>query len=331
MKYRKLGRTDLDVSVVCQGCWSIIHKDPTWGGNDLNESISAIHTSLDAGVNFFDTAEMYGSGESEEILAKAFAGRRQEVVIADKVLTADLEPEKLKQACERSLRRLKSDYIDLYQIHWPSREVPVADSLAAMEQLKAEGKIRAIGVSNFGVSFLEEAVAAGGVETNQLCYNLLWRPIEHSVQPLCVENDIGVLCYSPICQGLLAGKFSSADEVPPGRARTRLFSRDHPQAVHDEHGCEAEAFQAIDEIRDICRSVGEPMGNVAMAWLLARPGVTSVVVGGRSAAQAAENAGAGDLELPVDVVEALSAATEKVKERAGTNCDFWQSATRMER
>jgi len=331
MRYRKLGRTDIEVSVICQGCWSIVGKDMTWGGNVLDDSIAAIRASLDAGVNFFDTAPGYGAGESEEILARALEGVRDDVVIATKVSPGDLEPKKLKAACEGSLRRLKTDYIDLYQIHWPSKDVPIADTLGAMEQLKQAGKIRAVGVSNFGVSYMADLLEAGRAESNQLPYSLLWRPIEHEVQPQCVAGDISILCYSSLCQGLLTGKFASADEVPAGRARTRLFSKDRPQSRHHEAGCEKEAFKAIDEIREICRSINGPMGRVSLAWLLAQRGVASAIVGGRNAAQACENARAGDLELSPDVVEALSGAAEKVKRCIGPNCDLWQSDSRMER
>jgi aryl-alcohol dehydrogenase-like predicted oxidoreductase len=331
MRYRKLGRTDIEVSVICQGCWSLVGKDFNWGHNERSDSIAAIRASLDAGVNFFDTAEGYGRGEAEEILGEALGDRRKEAVVATKVSGRHLRPEEVGPACERSLRRLGTEYIDLYQIHWPRRDVPVADTLGAMERLRAEGKVRVLGVSNFGTSYMEELLSAGRVESNQLAYSLLWRPIENAVQPMCAENDLSILCYSPICQGLLTGKFATADDVPVLRARTRLFSSKRPEASHGEAGCEAEAFAAIDRIRGICESIGEPMGNVSMAWLLAQRGVASVIVGGRNAAQARDNAAAGDLELGDDVVASLTAATQDVKRCAGENCDMWEPASRMER
>ena len=199
------------------------------------------------------------------------------------------------------------------------------------EELKRQGKIRAIGVSNFGASYLEELASLGRAETNQVCYSLLWRPIEHEVAPVCMEHDIGILCYSPLCQGLLTGKFASADDVPQGRARTRLFSKHRPQARHDEPGCEAETFEAIARLRRIAEGAGQPMGRMALAWLLAQPGVTSVVAGARSVRQVAENAVAADLHLGTSTLAALSAATETVKARIGTNADMWQTESRMER
>jgi len=331
VKYRKLGNTDISVSAVCMGGWSIVTEDFTWGGNDLQESIAAIRASLEAGVNFFDSAEGYGNGESEEILAQALGNRRRDVIIATKVAPAHLRAGEVKRCCEQSLRRLRSDYIDLYQIHWPNPEIPLAETLEAMEQFKQAGKIRAIGVSNFGVSFLREALAIRRVESNQLAYSLLWRVIEDEVRPVCAANDISILCYSPLSQGLLTGKFSSADEVPPTRARIRLFSRSRPHARHGQGGCEAQVFQAIADIRTISQSLGMAMGQVALAWLLAQKAVTSVVAGARNAAQAAANAQSADIELPPEVLSRLSEATDGVKQLLGGNADMWQSVSRMER
>jgi len=331
MQYRQLGRSGITVSTVCQGCWSIITKDSTWGGNDLDKSIGAIRAALDAGITFFDTAEGYGGGESEEILARGLEGHRSEVVIASKVSGGHLAPADIRAACERSLRNLRTDHIDLYQVHWPSPAVPLDETLVALETLRDEGKIRAIGVSNFGTSFLGEARCTERVVSNQLAYSLLWRPIERAVQPACVAEGIGVLCYSPLAQGLLTGKFASPDDVPEGRARTRLFSKDRPQSRHREGGCEAETFDALAAIAHIAESLDRPMGQVALAWLLAREGVTSVIAGGRSAAQARDNAAASDLKLDDGTLAQLTAATEPIKARIGANADMWQSNSRMER
>ncbi len=331
MKYRKLGKTDIEVSVICQGCWSLISQDFNWGTNDPADSAAAIYASLDAGVNFFDTAESYGHGESEELLGKALGSRRKEVIVASKVAGENLEPSALKKACDASLTRLGTDYLDLYQIHWPNPDVPLVDSIGAMEELRTEGKIHQIGVSNFGVDCMKELSACGRAQANQLCYNLLMRSIEYEVQPFCAANDMSVLCYSPICQGLLTGKFATPDDVPEMRARTRIFSKDRPGTRHDQPGCETQAFEALDEICRISESLGESMVNVSMAWLIAQDAVASVVVGGRNAAQAQSNAKAGDLDLSPDVLTALDQTTRKVKEYMGSNCDPWQSESRLER
>jgi len=330
MQYRTLGDTDIRVSTICLGGWALI-GGRTWGDQDRADSLAAIRAAFDAGVNFFDTAPGYGEGESERLLAEAIGHVRDRAVIATKVSQGELAPERLTASCERSLRLLRTDRIDLLQPHWPNPDVPVAETMAALCRLREQGKVRAIGLSNFGPDYLREALAAAPVCTNQLCYSLLFRAVERQIQPLCVERGVGILCYSPLCQGLLTGKFRSPADVPDGRARTRLFSPARPEARHGEGGCEAELFAALAAVRGICDALGLPMGHVALAWLLGQAGVTSAIAGARDAAQARDNAAAGDVRLPPDALAALSAATEKVKRYVGTNADLWQSDSRLEK
>lgn len=331
MRYEKLGQTDLAVSVVCQGTWSVATRDIFWDGQDRGDSLAAIRAGLDAGVNFFDTAPAYGNGESEEILGEALGSRRREVVVATKVPPTDLEPDKLRQSCERSLRALRSDYIDLYQIHWPSKTLPLEPTWRTLEALQREGKVRHIGVSNFGTSFLGDLTRFGRAESNQLPYNLLWRAVEFAIQPLCAASEMSILCYSPLAQGLLTGKFRTADGVPEKRARTRLFSASRKMTRHGEAGCEQETFAALAGIRRVADELGQPMGRVALAWLLAQPGVTSAIVGARNAAQAVENTAAADLRLDADVIARLSNITAPLKQELGSNADPWEHTSRMER
>ena len=171
MEYRKLGMTDMEVSVVAMGCWAIT-GDHTWGPQEEADSIATIHAALDAGINFLDTAEAYAEGYSEELIGKALAGgRRGEAIIADKVSANHLRPEDLRASCEASLSRLQTDYIDLYQIHWPNWDLSLADAMAELQKLVDEGKIRAIGVTNYGKRDFAELLGIGHVETNQLPYN----------------------------------------------------------------------------------------------------------------------------------------------------------------
>lgn len=328
MNYGKLGRTDIEVSSVCMGCWAIV-GDATWGPQDESDALDAIRASLDVGVNFFDTAEGYGAGSSEELLAKGLGGRRDQAIIATKASGRNLSPDKLREACERSLKHLNTDRIDLYQIHWPSRTIPLADTLGAMERLRDEGKIRAMGVSNFACGDLSELLSVSRVESNQLPYSLLWRAVEFEILPLCSKNEIGVLCYSPLMQGLLTGKFSSADGVPEGRARSRLFSRDRSLTRHQEDGCEELVFDALSKLGKLASDWGFSMGHLSLAWLLAQPGVASVIVGARNALQARENAAAADVALTAEQVEQLNALTAQIKDHIGTNADMWQTESRM--
>ena len=275
------------------------------------------------GVNFFDTAEGYGDGYSEQLVSRGLGNRRQDVVIASKVSPNNLAPADLKAACERSLKNLNTDYIDLYQVHWPNRDIPFADTYRALEDLRDAGKIRAIGVSNFGKLDQPESLAAGRFEANQLPYNLLWRAIEYDIQPHCVEHTISILPYSPLMQGLLTGKFQSADDVPDDRARTRHYTHERPLARHDSPGYEDETFAAIDAIREIAAEINQPMAHVSLAWLLHQPAVTSVIAGARNRQQMEENAVAADLTLSDDVVQGLTAATDTLKSKFGADPDMW--------
>jgi len=328
MEYRKLGETEIKVSTVAMGCWAIA-GDWVWGEQDEKDSIATIRTALDLGVNLFDTAEGYGDGYSEIVLGKALAGRRQEAVIATKVSSNHLSGEEVQKACHRSLQRLNTDYIDLYQVHWPNWDIPIAETWKAMEKLRQEGKVREIGVCNFGTQDLSNLLSVGRCATNQLPYSLLWRAIEHSLQQQCLDNDIGILCYSPLAQGLLTGKFASADDVPEGRARTRHFSKERPLTRHGEDGHEAETFATIDRIRRICAKIDVPMAEVALAWLLHQPGVTTVLAGARHPGQIEQNVRAAALDLPPEIARELTEATEALRLKLGTNLDQYQSDSRF--
>jgi aryl-alcohol dehydrogenase-like predicted oxidoreductase len=337
MKYVKLGNTDVSVSVLAMGCWAL-GGGAVWGRQDEADSLATVHAALDMGVNFFDTAEGYD--DSEEVLGRALAGRRHQAVIATKVSRANLSDEEIRKACESSLRRLKTDVIDLYQIHWPSRVVPLAETAEALERLRADGKIRAAGVSNFGVRDLADLPAphlpsgrfeegAGLFVTDQLPYSLLWRAIEYEIRDKCRAAGVGILAYSPLAEGLLTGKYASAEDVPAGRARTRHFSSHRPGVRHGEPGCEEETFAAVERIRRVGERAGEPMARLALAWVLAQPGITAVIAGARRPEQIRHNARAVDLELSAEVIGELDAATEALKRKLGPNPDMWQSQSRF--
>jgi len=328
MQYRTLGNTDIEVSVFALGCWPFA-GGKVWGEQDDSVSIATAHAALDHGINFFDTAEGYEAGHSERVLGRALVDRRERAVIATKVSPSHLAAADVVAACEGSLRNLQTDYIDLYQIHWPNWNVPLEETVGALQTLKEQGKIRAIGVSNFAVRDLSDMLALSECQTDQLPYSLLWRAIEHEIQPLCVENNVGLICYSPLAQGLLTGRYASAAEVPDGLARTRWYNSDRQYAEHGEPGCEAEVFAALDEVRRIADEVGESIATVALTWVRDRPGVTSVLVGARSPQELEWNLPAFTLTLPEDTIQALSAATEPVKLKLGANPDMWMSTSRM--
>lgn len=322
MKYRKLGNSSLEVSVVTLGCMTFT-GDSNWGPQDEKDSVETVRAAYDAGITFYDTAEGYADGMTETLLGKALGADRKRVMIASKVSASNLTKEKLIASCEASLKRLGTDYLDLYQIHWPSREIPIEETMDVLLRLKEQGKIREIGVSNYGVLDLDTVLTYNVVVSNQLAYNMLFRGIEYSVLPKCMENGIGVLTYSSLAQGLLSGKYKTADDFPVGRARTKIFSKNREGARHGLDGCEELAFAAIDKIRSICADIGEDMADVALAWSLAQPGITSVIAGGRTAAQALQNAKGADITLAPDVLSALNKATEAVKAHLGDDADPW--------
>ena len=328
MEYIKLGNTGLSVSKIALGCWGFAGGD-MWGAQDEADSIATIEAALDAGINFFENAQGYGSGYSEEVLGKALKGRRDQVIIATKISAAAAVNQGIETACEQSLKRLQTDYIDLLQPHWPYRHIAAEETYQAFLKLREAGKIRAFGVSNYGVGDLSDILQSGEVSSNQLPYSLLFRAIEYEVQPLCVQENIGILCYSTLLHGLLAGKFKSPGDVPDGRGRTRHFSKNRSGTRHDEDGCETEIFAAIDQIRQIADEIGWPMALVSVAWVLKQPGVACVIIGARQPEQIREIAAATNLRLDPAVVQRLNAATKQVKQILGPNPDMWSSESRF--
>lgn len=326
---KRLGKSDLWVSPVAVGCWQFA-GGTQWGAQEEKDSHATVHAALDAGLQFFDTAPMYGKGTSEEILGRALVGRREEAVIASKVNSGDLRKEDLMASCETSLRRLQTDRIDLLQVHWGNRKIPLQETVEAFESLLQQGKIRAYGVCNFSAAGMREAIRCGArFATHQLPYSLLWRAIEFEIIPTCEEAGISVLPYSPLLQGLLTGKFRDAEVVPPPRRRSRHFSSSQPEARHGEPGEETATFAALDKIRTLCDEWGQPMGRVALAWLLHQTTVASVLAGSRSPEQVRENLFATTLSIPPEINTALEAATRSLRDRFGSNPDMWQSNSRF--
>ena len=327
MQYRALGkRGDIQVSPIALGCWPFAGGN-VWGEQDDTESIAAVHAALDEGINFIDTAEGYG--RSEEVLGRGLKGRRHEAVVATKVSEGNLRADDVITACERSLRTLQTDYIDLYQIHWPNWEAPLAETVGALDSLQTDGKIRAYGVCNFAEQDLSEMIALSSCVTDQMPYNLAWRGIERAVLPLCRTNGIGVICYSPLAQGILTGRYANADEVPEGLARSRHYADERPLSHHGEPGLEEELFTAVARIRSIAADLGEPMAAVALAWVRQQAGVTSLLVGARNADEVRRNLPSLDLTLSEDVLQQLALATELLKDGLGDNLDMWYVPSRM--
>ncbi len=327
MQTRSLGSSGLDVSLLTLGCWAFA-GDKTWGPQDEAASIATIHAALDHGMTCLDTAPAYGDGRSTTIVGKALKGRRDQVVIADKISGDISSIAAMEASVETSLAQLQTDRIDLLQLHWPQRDFPVASVVEGMEKLKATGKIRAFGVCNYGVADMQAWQTHGPLASNQLPYSLLTRAIEFAITGFCREQGVGILAYSTLLHGILTGKFRTADEVPPGRARTRHFSCDREQTRHHEPGCETATFAALDRIRAVAERLGQPMEAVSLAWVASQPAVSTVIVGARSPAQIASNASAASLSLDAQALAELAEATEPVKAHLGPNPDLWQTESR---
>jgi myo-inositol catabolism protein IolS len=322
------GSSGIALSGLGIGCWSFGgDSEDYWGPQDQRDAASVVSAALDSGINYFDTAELYNDGRSEESLGRAMIGRRHEAIIGTKVSPAHTEPATLRQHCEASLRRLGTDYIDIYMVHWPITRYSVEDAFATLMALRDEGKIRAIGVSNHGVQQLGDVVSTGApIVVNQLYYNLLSRAIEVEILPLCRELRLGVIAYMPLQQGLLTGKYRSADEMPWIRTRTRHFQSIRRGSRHGEAGAEAQIFAVLEGIRSLAdQKLQIPMAQLALAWTLARPGITCVLVGARTAEQVMENTAASQVTLSPDIIKQLDRLTEPVLRDLGSNADYWES------
>ena len=324
VKYHRFPNTELSISQLCFGCWGVI-SDGHWGRRAETDSLCAMRTAVDHGVNFFDTAPMYGDGASESLLGRFLSDNslRQQTIIATKIRPDRMRPEEIVAECDRSLKRLQTDYIDLYQTHWTSREVPLPDTWGAMLRLKEQGKVRYTGVCNMGTGDLADVIPMEKPLTNQLPLNLLWRTIESTIVPQCIKEEIGVLVYSPLMHGILSGNYTDASEVPDGRARTRHFSSARVQTRHGEPGCEAETFVAIDRIRQIAKDLGRTMSDVALAWTIGQAGVVSVIAGARNEQQVQDNVSFLDKPLSKETLAQLDEATEPLKVVLGSNPDMW--------
>ncbi|AFZ31990.1 aldo/keto reductase [Gloeocapsa sp. PCC 7428] len=318
MEKRRLGTTDIQITPILMGTWQAGQKQ--WVGIEDKESIKAIRAAVDAGITTIDTAEVYGNGHSEQVIAQALSDvPHSHIVYATKVFANHLKYDQVLEACDRSLKNLKIDYIDLYQIHWPSGSfnteiVPIEETMSALNQLKQQGKIRAIGVSNFSRTQLEEAAQYGRIDSIQPPYSLFWRWVEKDVMPYCVENNISILAYSPLAQGLLTGKFGRGHQFDPqdNRAKNKLFQGENYER----------AQQALEKLRPIAERHQASLANLAIAWLIAQP-QTQAIVGARNAEQAVGNAKAAEVKLTSEELAEIDAIGRIVTDHLDNNPVMW--------
>jgi aryl-alcohol dehydrogenase-like predicted oxidoreductase len=302
MEKKRLGNSDMELTPVGVGAWAMGGSGWAfaWGPQDDDESIAAIHEALDRGVNWIDTAAVYGLGHSEEVVARALEGRSNRPYVFTKCernwnekreIYKSLKADSIRRECEASLRRLKVDTIDLYQIHWPEPDEDVEEGWATLAKLKEEGKVRWIGVSNFNAQQLERCRKIAPVTSLQPPYSAVSPEIESGVLPYCQEHGIGVIVYSPMKSGLLTGKMTKerVAAFPQDDFRKRALAFQEPQLSRN--------LELADLMRAIGERHGRTAGEVAIAWTLRHPAVTAAIVGMRSAAQARGVLGALDFRL----------------------------------
>ncbi|OCR01361.1 aldo/keto reductase [Oscillatoriales cyanobacterium USR001] len=318
METRQLGTSGIAIAPIIMGTWQAGKK--MWAGIEDSETIKAIRAAFEAGITTVDTAEVYGEGHSEKIVAQALSDVRDRAIYATKVFANHLKYDLVIEACDRSLKNLNTDYIDLYQIHWPSGSwkteiVPIEETMSALNKLKEQGKIRAIGVSNFSRIQIEEAMEYGRIDSLQPPYSLFWRSVEKDAMPYCVENNITIIAYSSLAQGILTGKFGPDHQFEEGdhRAKNKLFKPENYARVQ----------LALNQLRPIAERHQVSLGNLALAWLIAQP-QTNAIVGARHYQQSLENTKAVEIKLSAEELKEIDTIGRIVTDRLDENPVMWE-------
>jgi aryl-alcohol dehydrogenase-like predicted oxidoreductase len=304
---RQLGNSDFQITTIGFGAWAIGggNWEFGWGPQDDQESIAAIHRALDLGINWIDTAAAYGLGHSEEVVARALKGMSNRPYVftkcsivwgKERLTSHSLKAESLRREVEDSLRRLQVDVIDLYQIHWPDPDPDIEEGWRTLADLKAQGKVRYIGVSNFSVEQMERIAPIAPITSLQPPYSLLDRKIEPDILPYCKAHNIGVIVYSPMASGLLSGAMT--------RERIANFPQDDWRRNSDwfKEPQLTRNLELVEVLRRIGQRYGVTPGAVAIAWTLRHPAVTAAIVGARRPGQVVDVVPAADLKLSQDDV-----------------------------
>ena len=321
MRYRHLGGSGLRVSEISLGSWL------TYGGSVEDQAATAcIHKAFELGVNFFDTANVYRRGEAEQVVGSALRGiDRDDYVLATKVYfpmgegpnDGGLSRKHVMEQCERSLGRLGVDYVDLYQCHRPDPDTPVEETLRALDDLVTQGKVLYVGVSQWSAAQLDEArriqaqLGFDPIVSNQPQYSMLYREIEHDVIPLSRRLGIGQIVYSPIAQGVLTGKYAPGDEPPEGTRAANPEDAGFMARFMDDR-----VLAGVQRLRPIAEEVGVTMAQLAIAWVLREPNVSSAIVGASRPEQVEENVAASGVELADDELAAIDVALQGAMPRA---------------
>lgn len=312
MKYRKLANSDLEVSAVALGTWA--YGDDTFGSVDDQQSIKALRAAVDSGINLIDTAPAYGDGHAEKVVGEAIKGIRDKVLIATKCGThrdgpkyvRDLSPKQIRKEVENSLRRLNVDVIDLYQIHWPDPDTPLAESVEELKKLKKEGKVRYLGVSNFEVDLLQEITSMTDIISLQPQYSLLKREIEENTLNYLIDNNLGSLSYGTLGGGILTAKYDQRPQFEDEKDNRAGFYPFFREENWDQ------TLALTDLLTEIANNHNQTAAQVAINWSINRPGITTALVGAKNEKQASENAKAADFELTQQEMAALTKKSDEV-------------------
>ncbi len=327
MDYVKLGSTDIAVSAITFGAW--VTGGLFWGGADKKQSVKAIQKAIDYGITSIDTAPVYGFGESENIVGEAIRGNRSKVQILTKyglrwdstrgkfffditdhkgnshAIYRYAGKESILHECEQSLKKLGTDYIDLYQIHWPDTTTPVEETMEAVDKLINDGKVRAAGVCNYSAKQLNDAGAAIVLNSNQVPYSMVNREIERDVVPYCIENKLSILAYSPLQRGLLTGKITPEYKFNPGdhRAENPYFTEKNLRKINT----------FLETIKPLAIDRNISLAQLVINWTMQQPGITSVLVGLRNPEQVDENVKAVEFKLNNEELDIISRELKKLK------------------
>jgi aryl-alcohol dehydrogenase-like predicted oxidoreductase len=327
METKTLGRSDVEVSVLAFGAWAI--GGWLWGGADTKEAVKAIETAVDHGMTTIDTASVYGFGLSEELVAKAVRKKRDKVQILTKFgmlwndkkgqfffaskdnSGKDIEiyrhasKEKVISDCNDSLRRLKTDFIDLFQIHWSDPTTPVSETMEALETLIKKGKIRAGGVCNYSLELMTDAEKAFALTSNQVPYSMVNRNIENDIIPYCIRNNIGVLAYSPLQRGLLTGKIKTGHRFNEGDSR--------PSSPYYKEPNFSVILEFLDKIKPIADDRKVTLSQLVLNWTIQQPGITCALAGARNPSQVLDNIGAVDFSLTDEEIKKIDRLLSDLK------------------
>jgi aryl-alcohol dehydrogenase-like predicted oxidoreductase len=325
MEKKRLGNSDMEITPIGVGAWAMGGGGWAfaWGPQDDRQSIAAIHAALDRGLNWIDTAAVYGLGHSEEVVARALEGRANRPYVFTKCervwndkgeISGVLKADSIRRECENSLRRLKTDRIDLYQIHWPMPEEDIEEGWTAMAKLQAEGKVRWIGVSNFNAGQMERCRKIAPISSLQPPYSAISPEVEQETLPYCRRNGIGAIVYSPMKSGLLSGHMTKerVAAFPQDDFRRRAPAFQEPQLTRN--------LELADTMKQIGARHGRTAGEVAIAWTLANPAVTAAIVGMRSAEQVEGVVGALEFRLAAEEmaeIEGFRKSASSIQPAAG--------------